>query len=98
MLDVLLSVVRVVTGLKMRVNAVLIRDCIAGRYESGRDMEGELKAGGIEHLRPHGSRARGTEEPDSPDVDVAADFDRGEEVFADRARASGESADRYSRR
>lgn len=41
-----------------------------------REFEGELKAAGIEHLRLHGSYACGTEEPDSSDVDVIADFDR----------------------
>jgi predicted nucleotidyltransferase len=42
-----------------------------------REFEAELKAAGIEHLQLHGSYARGTEAPDSSDVDVIADFDRG---------------------
>lgn len=41
-----------------------------------REFEGELKAARIEHLRLHGSYARGTATPDSSDVDVIADFDR----------------------
>ena len=41
-----------------------------------REYEPELKAAGIEHLRLHGSYARGTAIRESSDVDVIADFDR----------------------
>jgi uncharacterized protein len=40
-----------------------------------REHEGELKAAGVEHLRLHGSYARGTAVPEASDVDVVADFD-----------------------
>ena len=36
----------------------------------------ELKAAGIEHLRLHGSYARGTAIREDSDIDVIADFDR----------------------
>ena len=41
-----------------------------------REHQGELKAAGIEHLRLHGSYARGTAIDEVSDVDVIADFDR----------------------
>jgi predicted nucleotidyltransferase len=41
-----------------------------------RAHQGELKAAGIEHLRLHGSYARGTAIDEVSDVDVIADFDR----------------------
>jgi uncharacterized protein len=38
--------------------------------------ESELKEAGIEHLRLHGSYARGTAIREDSDIDVIADFDR----------------------